>query len=244
MIFNFKISKTNQLHLRKEIKIPLKPSKELARIFGELLGDGHLQLNHGLVSFYSKDINEIIKEKKKFYKLFNIKGIVYKKKNKENDYSLFFCSKTLAQFFYHIGMPDGNKTDQEFSIPSWILNGLDEIKSNFLSGFYDAEGSIFYTECKNKQRWKISITQNKRMDLLDNGLIFMNQLRYLLNTFDIKSSPARTVKGKIRKDNTKTIGLMFDIEKTSFINFHKYINFENRNKRRKLSAQTSETYIN
>ena len=62
-------------------------------------------------------------------------------------------------------MPNGNKTDQEFLIPKWVMNGSDEIKSNFLSGFYDAEGSINYNKIpNNKVRWRIGLQQNKRMD--------------------------------------------------------------------------------
>ena len=40
--FDFKLPKTAHLHLRSNVKIPQSPSRELARIFGDLLGDGHL----------------------------------------------------------------------------------------------------------------------------------------------------------------------------------------------------------
>ena len=234
MQFNFRIPKTNQLYLRKKVKIPNKPSKELARVFGDLLGDGHLQVGHGLVSFYSKNLNEIWIEQERFSKLFGIRGKIYKKKNKKSDYRLFFCSKTLAQFFHHIKMPNGNKTDQEFLIPYWIMNGSGKIKGNFLSGFYDAEGCIYPSREKGKTRWRICINQHKREMLRKSGLKLMNQLVLLHNNLNITTGPVRVQKARKRKDGTKIVKLFFEIKKESIREFGKSINFENPLKKQKL----------
>jgi len=237
MAFNFKIPKTIQLHLRKDIKIPQKPTKELARLFGGLLGDGHLQLSHGVVSFYSKDINEIKKFESIIYKTFKTIGIIYKKKNKENDFSLFFSSKTLCEFLYYIGMPNGSKTDQEFLIPCWIMNGSNKIKGSFLSGFYDAEGSIYSTITpNNKTRWRIYIDQNKREDIKNNGVIFMNQIRNLLIDFNMNPQKVSVGVGNVRKNGIKTKRLGFGMERTSFKNFYRYVGFSNPHKQKKLIA--------
>ena len=232
--FNFKLPKTAHSHLRKDIKIPRKPTKELARVFGDLLGDGHLQIDHGLVSFYSKDMDEIKKEEARFFQLFGIKGLIYKKRKKEADFSLFFCSKTLSQFFYHLGMPNGNKTDQKFLIPGWILDGTDKIKSAFVSGFYDAEGSIYSSIWNNKVRWRLYINQHKKESIKESGLNFMNQIKQLLSSFNITTSPTRIQKARSRKDGTKIIRLYFEIKKDSINKFYKYVGFKNPYKQKRL----------
>ncbi len=245
MKFNFLIPKTAQSHLRTKIKIPQKPTKELARVFGDLLGDGNLQLDRGLVSFYSKDLREIKKEQQRFKKLFGISGIVYEMRPGWKSHKLSFPSKTLAEFFYHIGFPDGNRTDQTFLITKWIFQGSSEIKSSFLSGFFDAEGSICPDRSSKRPRWRISLKQHKREDLKLNGIIFMNQLKYLLNFFGIKSTNVGVQKGKTRKTGVKTICVYLQIERSLF-EFHKFVGFENFHKQKRLknALKERETYIN
>ena len=62
----------------------------------------------------------------------------------------------------------------------------------------------------------------------------MEQLRTMLKTFEIDSSPVRFDGYNIRKDGTKSVGARFDIEKPSFGNFYKYIGFDHVEKQRKL----------
>lgn len=217
--------------------IKLIGSPELARIAADITGDGHLQLKdwRGLVSFYSKDFKEIMDLKGKFNKLFRVKGHVYLDNGANKRYKLFFISKPLAHFFEKIGVPKGNKTNLIYTVPSWILQGNKKVKAGYLKGLFTGEGYIYSTKLKNNDiRWRIGIEQYKNEKIKESGKAYMDQLRTMLKDFEIKSSPVRFNGSNIRKDGTKSIGARFDIEKSNFGNFYKYIGFDNGEKQRKL----------
>ncbi len=138
----------------------------------------------------------------------------------------------MAEFLFSIGFPSGNRTDKEFLMPNWIMTGSEEIRSNFLSGFFDAEGSVYPGE--NKTRWRLCINQHKKIEIANSGLGFMNQLRELLSYFNIESASVGIQKGKVRKDGTKTVRLFFEVKKRSLENFYRFVGFENPYKQEKL----------
>ena len=220
------------------IKISKKVSYELAYICGALTGDGHIQCKgyRGVVSFYSKNKYEIDNLNNKIKEILKVNSVIYKDKRDNNcRYKLFFISKDLARFFIIKGVPEKKKTNKIFFVPDWILNGNNNVKSSYLRGFYDTEGSIFHTKMKNNYiRWRINLIQNKNELLKIEGYKFMNQIKSMLNYFGINSSPIRFGKGKLRKDNTKSISILFDIEKSSFEKFYKHIGFTNKKKMNKL----------
>ena len=220
-------------------------NKELARIIGELTGDGHLQHKgwRHQVSFYSKNINEIENMNKRIFNLFNLKGKIhiYKKSSKKVPkatvrYGIFFNSKELAKFLYEAGLPKGNKTRNIFQIPEWIMIGSDEIKSAYLRGLFDTDGEIHQE--KKTFRWLISLEQYKSEDILEQGIIFMQQIKELLNSLNIITSPVRKNRYNIRNDGTKSVGLKLSIEEKGFENFYKYIGFNNIKKKEKLIEWT------
>jgi|SRR3989344_5470403 len=212
-------------------------SPELARIVADITGDGHLQLKgwRGLVSFYSKDFKAIADLKGKFNKLFGVKGHVYTDNRVNKRYKLFFISKPLAHFFEKIGVPKGNKTNSIYTVPSWVSQGNKKVKAEYLKGLFTGEGYIYSTKLKNNNvRWRIGIEQYKNEKIKEPGKLYMEQLRNMLKNFKIKSSPVRFNGSNIRKDGTKSVGARFDIEKSNFGNFYKYIGFDNDEKQRKL----------
>lgn len=234
---NGKINKCGGVVTSMDEWIKLIGSPELARIVAGITGDGHLQLKdwRGLVSFYSNDIEAINNLKSKFNKLFGVKGHVYIDNRVNRRYKLFFISKPLALFFEKIGVPSGNKTNSIFLVPSWVLQGSNKVKSEYLKGFFTAEGYIYPTKLKdNSSRWRIGIEQYKNEKIKDRGKKYMEQLREMLKNFKINSSPVRFNGHNIRKDGTKSIGLRFDIEESSFGNFYKYICFDHDEKQQKL----------
>ncbi|MBU1198659.1 MAG: hypothetical protein KKF46_07895 [Nanoarchaeota archaeon] len=221
-----------------------KLTLELAQIAALITSDGHLQIKEWryLTSFYSKDLDEINRVKKLFKKVFDVEGRIYEDRSPGKKvitlnlrYKLFFISKSTALFLKRVGVPKGNKTNTPFQVPGWIINGSNEIKSAYLRSLFDCEGSIFFTkQYKNYVRWRISLTFCKNKDLLDDGLRFLSQIRSLLNNFYIKASPIRYWNLNIRKDGSQSVEMRFEIEKSSFGNFYKYIGFNTPNKQIKL----------
>ena len=211
----------------------------LARIVAQINGDGHLQLDkdRALTSFNSNNFYEIEDINKEFKDLFGIKGIIYKNYKGSNQHKIFFSGKKLTLFLLKNGVIKGNKTNQYSNIPEWIVKGDRKIKSAYLKGFYDTEGSIYSTKQNNgKKRWRINLIQAKNIILKDNGIKYMESVRSLLKDFKIESSPVNVNKGNIRKDGSKTIFLRFNIEKKGFDNFYKYIGFDNQKKQERLIA--------
>ncbi len=224
--------------------VTLRKSSDLAKLVGLITGDGHLQLKgwRGLVSFYSEDIGDIKSINELFKKLFDKGGRVYQDfskgiaKKSIMRYKIFLISKEITKNLNQIGIPKGNKTNTLFLVPDWIVNGSKPIKKAYLSAIYDCEGCIYETKSESSSRWRIALEMYKRDDLAGNGVKFFEQIKGMLKDFGVETSNVRFKKGNLRKDGSISKGLIFDIEKPSFRNFYKRVNFENTVKRRKLET--------
>ena len=210
-------------------------SHDLARIVANIMCDGHLQMDgkRGSVSFYSKKLSEILRENKRFEKLFGVTGHVYPDRRSDG-YKLFVTSKEIAAFLESAGVPAGNKTNKKYGVPSWILNSDKKTRLAYLKGVFNSEASVYKTTNGKYERWRIHISQYKNTRLRTDGIKFMNQIKNMLNDFGIFSSPVRCAKGNKRKDGTDSICIQFEIERKNFVNFIKYIGFEDPKKHEKL----------
>ncbi len=218
----------------------LLDNPQLAYIVAAITGDGHLQIQdwRHLISFFSKEVEEIETMKLLFQELFQLEGKMYiddrkKHKNPTRVYWVFFNSKPVALFLKGIGTPAGNKTNIPFSIPDWVMSGSLEIKGAYLRGLFDTEGTIF---CRKTviPRWQIGFKMAKNEQIIDSGIAYLNQIRQLLAEFQIRCSPVRKTFLNIRKDGSKSFELLFNIERTSFGNFYKYVGFGQPKKQEKL----------
>lgn len=213
---------------------------ELARIIGEITGDGHLQFSKGksTISFYSKNLKKIKDFEKRFSKLFGIEGHIYIYTHgfRKKRYGVFFASKKVADALARFGTPVGNKTATKYDIPKWIAKGNEKIKSYFLRGLYDSEGSVYFTKIKeNRKRWRIELSQYKAMTLKSAGKTYMDQVKRLVEDFGVKCSPVRFATiGRFRKDGSESISVRFDIENASFKKFYDKIGFDDKIKNAKL----------
>ena len=194
---------------------------ELSRVVADLTSDGHLQVDNKryVASFYSKDLQEIQVVKNRFYNLFGIKGKIHTDKRPVSNnlfptirYQLYVPSKKMCLFLKDIGTPIGNKTNNPFRVPNWVFKGSSELKSSYLRSMYDAEGSIF---CGKDKRWQITFKMAKNQILLKEGIAFFEQIRTMLQIFDIKTSPVNYSKLNIRKDGSTSVYLRITIEHSS-----------------------------
>ncbi len=210
---------------------------QLARVIADINTDGHIQLSghRGLVSFYSKYLEDINKMRSDFKGLFSIEGRVYNDRRKNLRYKLFFISKELARFLEAQGAIVGNKTNIAYLTPSWIFNGDKGIKRAYLRGFFSSEGSISTWKEKGRERSRIYVSQCKSEELIDSGKKYMEQIRDMLNCFNIITNPIRFKKGNVRKDGSVSIEIVITIEQGSFANFYKEVGFDNKDKSDKLS---------
>jgi len=218
----------------------IEKSPELARVIADLTGDGHLQYDgkRGVIYFYSKNLNVIKSFNKRFSTLFNINGKIRKVKYTGKAFTLrfvvYFCAKHIARILYDMGTPAGNKTNNGFSIPEWILNGNKKIKRKYLQGIYSSEGSVYPTKIENGFRWRIEMEQWKNLRIKNEGIKYLSQIKKLLSVFGIESSPPRFGKKQIRKDGSKSIATRIDIEKKYFKRFYDEIGFDDKLKNKRL----------
>lgn len=210
-------------------------SPELARICGELSGDGHIQLKgwRGLTSFYSKNLSTIKDFEARFRRIFGVKGHTYIDDGKSRSYRIFFISKGAAKTLVSLGAPAGNKTDTPFIVPDWISNGKPKIKAAYLLGLFSAEGSIYHT--KSGDRWRIEIEMYKHESLKEEGRRFFIQLKEMLESLHIRCSPVRFGRRNSRKNGSHSIAIKLDIEQPSFTNFYKEVGFADELKTKALS---------
>jgi tRNA-splicing ligase RtcB len=208
---------------------------------GVITSDGHYQKERDLASFYSKSKNEIEKAMSLFSQLGLRNMRVYldrsrgKSKVSNHRYKLFLTQISFCRVLKGLGVPTGNKTNASFLIPDWIKSGEDCWKKSYLRGIFDGEGGIYSVKGKgSKRRWKISLGFAKREDLRLNLKEFLEEIKFLLSGFDIKSSPPRFRRENKRRDGSWSIYGQMDIERSQFENFYKHINFLNTEKRRKL----------
>ena len=212
----------------------------LAAIVGNITGDGHLQCDgkRGIIFFYSKQYKKVDKFKKCFENMFKLNGRIrrpiYTGKAYTSRYYVCFSSKKVAEFLKSIGTPVGNKTNSVFLVPDWIRNGTKNVRKAYLKALFDCEACIYVTRIYNNKRWRITIEQYKSSILEDNGIMYLDQIRDMLENFGIHTSPIRTGKMNIRKDGSISICHRFDIEKKHFISFYRNINFGDKNKKLKL----------
>lgn len=195
-----------------------------ARIFGYMLGDGHI--------YVSKRNNKYVKGyaigdyKGLLRMLYDIKKLNYKsymsdeKFSESKIHSLLYGELEVIGSAYHLilesdltrklidlGCPSGKKTDKIYYIPKWIMEGNRDIKREFVAAYIGAEGTNPYSICNeentlNRSFGSPKIVIYKRADLLNEGLKFAGQIKQLLYDIGIEVVRIDVTDGNLRKDGT------------------------------------------
>jgi intein/homing endonuclease len=194
----------------------------MARVFGYVLGDGHIGTDNASVSGDFIDLERLSEDIKKlnyFYATGDcckiseihsdsiIHNILYGDKHVSGiGYGMRLGSK-LAEKLVELGHPIGKKTDLSFYIPEWIMNGSSDIKREFLAGYLGAEAtnSSFRGGENNNLKKSFYVPRfsiSKRSDLVGNGLKLIEQFKKLFAEFGINVSNFSITDSNIRKDGT------------------------------------------
>jgi hypothetical protein len=187
----------------------MKKDLNLVRIISYLFFDGHLYSDLSCFYFSSKDKKILKKLDKIVQNKFGIKGRFYFNDGgagriKTHKYRVF--NKKICLELNKLGVPSGSKTIKKFSIPTWILNNKGFSKE-FVKVAYLCEGSM--KEDRKNPRIKFNI--NKSEFILDNGILFLNQIKKILKENGIKTTKIGIYKAKLRKDRVKVKELRFRI---------------------------------
>ncbi|MEK6935370.1 MAG: LAGLIDADG family homing endonuclease [Nanoarchaeota archaeon] len=168
----------NSIGNLKEIKIPNR-TKELAELFGILLGDGNIQRTSGykLGTYNIKIVGHSILDKEyllNFVKplvenLFNVKVRVYESKTCKG-LNIVADSRRIVDFFEKEGFKAGDKIRNQVAIPNWIKENP-EFLAACLRGLHDTDGCFY--KLTNQNSYQIGFTNHNSTLLHDsrNGLL-------------------------------------------------------------------------
>ncbi len=217
---------------------PITPNEKLAGIIGDMFSDGHLQGEpKWRLDFTSKDKKELRRFGEELFAVLGVKGKIRRcTTNKFGEtYNYGVNNKPISRILYLAGVPAGNKVLQSFFIPDWILNNKDFFR-RFIQRVLDCEGTI---DTKSKY---IELQMYKCIDKLEEWFIFFRIIKgKLLEYYGIETTnPFTDTRFNLRKDGIKTKVVRIKIKKKdSLIKFREHINFENKDKRRKLNSVIS-----
>lgn len=117
-------------------------SENLAELMGIFLGDGHLSKYQASITTNSKtDYDHALFSGYLIKKLFGISTTI-KKKKYENTVNVVASSKNLVNKLHSLGMPIGNKIQNNLTIPSWIYS-KQTYQRAFIRGLFDTDGCIY-----------------------------------------------------------------------------------------------------
>ena len=204
--------------------------KDLAKIVSFLTFDGHLA--EDLKGFYFSSKKKYVLKQYAciVLKKFDIKGRYETGTGYGTSFKYRCFSRIICRFLSDIGVPKGNKVKKQFQIPEWIARDK-KYSREYLRTAFDCEGSIWF-----EKQPKIRFGMCKIEELLENGIEFLEQMKSMLEEFDINSTKTWLIKGNNRKDGKITKGLYFKLKQTSLKQFAKEIGFSDRFKKQKLST--------
>jgi len=135
-----KFKKHPIINVRLPIKKPQK-TRELAELFGILIGDGGITQNQTTITLNSVDDKEYSNFVIKFIKkLFGVQPSIYHD-TKDSVNNITISRTELVDFLHSLGLPIGNKIKQKIDIPKWI-----KINKKFLiaclRGLVDTDGCV------------------------------------------------------------------------------------------------------
>ncbi len=193
----------NDAHKIAKNLLPLTGDKLLAiaEIVGWLFGDGHLGIHqrqsreataYSVQFFGSEGELKEVSQRMSWLNL-PVSSIIRSFSSSElpsghvaKGTSCRIQQQSLPVFtlFEMLGVPIGDKVRVEYSIPDWIQKGHRLVKRAFLRGFFGAElGKV-----QADYYLAPSFAQSKDVEFLENGRVWMGQLRHLLAEFGIETS--------------------------------------------------------
>ncbi|MBP9802772.1 MAG: hypothetical protein KBD14_00470 [Candidatus Pacebacteria bacterium] len=160
---------------KKNIKIKIGYSKELAELFGILIGDGsvtkyytRIYLSAKADKGYSKNILKLVN------KVFPLTRVAIKYRKDRGTEELQISSKDISDYFFKLGFkPKARK------IPNWIKNN-EEFSKSSLRGLFDTEGSISIKKFKGKNKistYKQLTFTNKNKEIIKFVKITLRKLK-------------------------------------------------------------------
>ncbi|MBI4146118.1 RtcB family protein [Candidatus Woesearchaeota archaeon] len=260
IVSNASLFSTQELQeLKKRTLFPLNLKNPaiplLAKIFGYLLGDGHIYLSgkKGFVCAYGAK-EDLQRMQNDFERLGFSAGIYSRTRNHSiptkygtvkftaENHELHVSSKALTKLFFAMEYPKGNKTTTPFEVPTWILRSPLWLKRLFLAGFFGAELSKPRTHTKTGFDCPV-LSMNKNKIWEDDARQFCIQIMSLLDEFGIKTDKILQ-RDDYKNKHGKTVRLRIQLssEEDNLIKLYSTMGFE-YNRKRTFLAHCAVLYM-
>lgn len=157
--------------------------KDLAQIASYITFDGHLYKNFKGIIYSSKNINDLKEFDRIFSKKFGLPARYHLNSGGVNNSvnMVYFFNKKICEWLFSLGIPKGDKVIQPFIVPEWVYSSK-ELSREYLKIAFLCEGSFKESAGRTP---RITFTTAKSVDLLEDGIKFLNQLRDMLKKFGI-----------------------------------------------------------
>ena len=210
--FSVKNPKINKKYLKKD--------RDLVTIIAFINFDGHLAKD--LKSFYysSKNISDVRLFERIIKRKFKVECKIKENStgSKKQTHLCWIFNSNLTKKLNKLGAVKGDKVISAYLIPRWVISNR-EFSREFIKAAFFCEGSN--KEEKNRKS-RIRFSMHKSKELFKNGIDYIEQLKSILNRFDIKTTSTYISDAKIRKkDNVETKLFVFRIkteDNNKFIN--------------------------
>lgn len=203
-------------------EIRSKALEDISYLVGYNLGDGNISKNLCNTWFYG--VNSDLIAIKDLLLQFNVKPVIYT--YKINNGKMAVHDRVFSRFLFALGAVIGDKTKSKIEIPRWILKTkkASSFKKKFLQGFFDSElSNLNLIKSKNFCFQTLKFYTSKERNYIKEGTFLLQQIKNLLDEFNVKSSEIKLDRAYIRsRDNSNMQQIYFTIN-SNYINLYNFI---------------------
>jgi replicative DNA helicase Mcm len=210
---------------KNKVQYTLKPilDQEFARLLGYLIGDGYVRQRKttGIISFTNNDFVLLHDFEELVKKVFGLK-VSKRKKQNSNSYEYYCSSIELVRVLQAIN-PTIIYTSGEISTGSLLTQSPNEIIKEYLKSLFDCEGHV--------------VLKKREIEFSSKSKDLIQEIQLLLLRFGIQSQCSSGLKYAANTINkTKRRYYRLRISGKDIILFHKYINFNSPDKKKRLEV--------
>ncbi len=228
--------------------VPLFQDSKLAQnsafLIGKIMGDGNLDKRY--TCRFIGQINDLNSLKIFLTENFSIRENSIKISYRENigkSYLLQVNDSLLGRYLYALGAPMGNKTNNPFLVPNWIILS-EKCKKSYLQGIFDDELATIKIK-REKFGREATFRMAKIEKYQDNLTTFLQQIKDLTESLSVACGPiGQPHFENLHKNGEKTFSQCFRIlgNKENLFKFHKNIGFA-LNEQKKVELENCVRFL-
>jgi tRNA-splicing ligase RtcB len=220
----------------------------LIKICAFIFGDGSMNFigkkKDGILHFSGKkeDLLEIKKDLEKIgYTSSKIYKHKYVCKNGKISYidNFYVNASSLLLLLAALGVPLGKKVNLKYNVPKWLFQAPLWQKRLFLAVLFGCELRKPHRRKERKFGFNAPVfTMNKRIDLIENGKKFLEDIAKLCQEFGVKTTKIQCRRLIVSKNGNKTkaLELVFSSSSESLLNLWSKIGYEYNQERKTLAS--------